>query len=119
MLAEFENLLNPAIVAIHLGWRMARVRKAARRGELPGAVWIGTKLLFKPGEIREFLQAGGFPQLPQNPVLIRNPAAARSHSSAGRRRPARKAPDHLVEAAKKEEIVKRLPWMQPETSSIN
>ncbi len=87
-----QPLMRALHVAVLLDCTTAWVKTLERRGLLPGAVWIGRRLMFQPDAIKQFVEAGGTPALPkQDPVVIAR-RAARGNSQAGARTSSRKKP---------------------------
>ena len=54
-----KKLLPPAEVAQILGFAIRTINRMARRGEIPGAVFIGSHVRFKPDAIAAFVDGGG------------------------------------------------------------
>ena len=53
------NLISPEEVAKLLNFSRRTIIRMAQRGELPGAVFIGSHVRFKPQEIARFIERGG------------------------------------------------------------
>jgi excisionase family DNA binding protein len=58
-----EKLLSPSELARVLGFSNRTINRMARRGEIPGTVFIGAHVRFKPEAVADFIERGGAVQI--------------------------------------------------------
>ena len=76
-----QHLVRAFDVAEKLNYSLETVRKKAKQGELPGAVFIGRRILFDAEKFNEFINDGGS-RLATQPVK-----SAKKQAKASKREP--------------------------------
>ncbi len=80
------TLLRPFDIAVRVRRSPQTIIRWARRGWIPGAVFVGPHVMFDPRKVAEFIENGGSrPMLPEiepaKPITLRHVAGKREHAS--------------------------------------
>lgn len=90
-----EELISAFEVACALGYSTQTIIRRAREGKIPGAVFLGQSVRFRPSVVEAFIQAGGEQRVQLRYILRHH--GARTHSG-GRSRNAGRMRDVTVDA---------------------
>ena len=58
-----EKLMTPKAIAAITGFHARTVSKMGRRGDIPGALFFGRHVRFRPQSVHDFLQDGSAPRI--------------------------------------------------------
>jgi len=87
-----NELLSPSVVAVRLGFGLATIKKMARNGGLPGAVFLPCgsasgrqHIMFEPHKIEAFIEGGGMRTWPECERFFVARHGGRSHAGMAAR----------------------------------